>query len=224
MRSPRCALALGLAAACAVIGAAAAPTTDARPGAFLQEAVIQVGDDFFLPPTVRVTPGTTVVWQTTGTNGHTVTSETGLFDSGINTFLRQGDTFQFTFEAPGTYPYYCLFHGGPGGVAMAGTIIVEAPAPAPADPSPTPTATPLPTETPTPPPSPTPTSSPTAAPAATDTPSPSPTTRPPSPQPPAPVNNNDDNGSGIAIPVIGGLVGLAALGLGAAWWFARRQR
>jgi plastocyanin len=29
------------------------------------------------------------------------------------------------FDKPGTFAFFCEFHGGPGGTAMAGTIIVQ---------------------------------------------------------------------------------------------------
>ena len=35
-------------------------------------------------------------------------------------------TFTRTFSTPGTINYYCVVHGGPGGVGMAGNIIVNA--------------------------------------------------------------------------------------------------
>ncbi|MGD2156346.1 MAG: cupredoxin domain-containing protein [Anaerolineales bacterium] len=79
------------------------------------------GDSFFDAKTVTVTVGTTVVWENGGNRGHTVTSDDGVFNSGN---LNSGDTFEFTFEDIGEYPYYCDYHGGPGGVGMAGIIIV----------------------------------------------------------------------------------------------------
>jgi plastocyanin len=211
--------------------AAGAPAIVARPGGFPQDAIVEVGDDFFAPQTVRVTAGTTVVWHTAGTNGHTVTSDTGLFDSGIDTFLRQGDTFQVTFDVPGTYAYYCLFHGGPGGVAMAGTIIVEGATAAPVSPSPTPTLTRPPTETPTAIPTATP--FPTPAPTLTRTPTPTREPAPTATPPPAPTSGpaatatpgrGDGGGNGISPGVAGGIAVLAAIGLVAGLWLARRRR
>jgi plastocyanin len=38
--------------------------------------------------------------------------------------VNPGDTFSFTFAAPGTYSYYCQIHGGPGGQGMAGTVVI----------------------------------------------------------------------------------------------------
>ena len=104
-----------------------------------QEVAVEVGDNYFEAQTITVAVGDTVTWNVAGSFGHTVTSDAGAFDSGEDP-LREGDTFSFTFNEPGTFPYYCRFHGGPGGVGMSGTVVVEAagePQPAPAAPEPT---------------------------------------------------------------------------------------
>ena len=104
-----------------------------------KEVAVEVGDNFFEAQTITIAAGDTVTWNVEGNFGHTVTSESGVFDSGQDP-LQQGDTFSFTFNEPGTYPYYCRFHGGPGGVGMSGTVVVEAAAeqqPTPAAPEPT---------------------------------------------------------------------------------------
>jgi plastocyanin len=75
----------------------------------------------FDPAVITVTVGTTVVWTNKDNVSHTVTSDTGLFDSGL---LANAGTFSFTFAQAGTYPYYCRPHGGPGGTGMSGKIIV----------------------------------------------------------------------------------------------------
>jgi len=36
-----------------------------------------------------------------------------------------GNVYEYTFTEPGTYNYYCVYHGDKGVVGMAGTIIVE---------------------------------------------------------------------------------------------------
>lgn len=62
----------------------------------------------FSPSNVTVTAGTRVVWTNVDpSNQHTVTSDGGLFDSGI---LAPGESFTFTFTAPGTYSYHCSIH------------------------------------------------------------------------------------------------------------------
>jgi plastocyanin len=41
--------------------------------------------------------------------------------------LPRGKSYSYTFKKPGTYAYYCTFHGSPGG-GQHGTIVVT-PAP-----------------------------------------------------------------------------------------------
>jgi plastocyanin len=52
---------------------------------------------------------------------HSVTSDTSVFDSGIESMPFQ---FEHTFSELGTFPYHCILHGGPGGQGMSGTITV----------------------------------------------------------------------------------------------------
>jgi len=61
----------------------------------------------FSPSTITVSAGSTITWTNKDGVSHTVTSNTGLFDSG--TFGSNG-TFSFTFPTAGTYPYYCAVH------------------------------------------------------------------------------------------------------------------
>jgi plastocyanin len=51
---------------------------------------------------------------------HTVTAgvrgnPSGLFDSDT---IEAGGSFRFTFQAPGTYTYFCRIHGGMEGVVI----------------------------------------------------------------------------------------------------------
>jgi len=71
----------------------------------------------FTPSTITVTAGTTVTWTNKDNVTHSVTSDTGMFESGD---LSKGDTFHYTFSAKGSYDYHCRFHG-----TMIGTVIVE---------------------------------------------------------------------------------------------------
>lgn len=74
----------------------------------------------FKPEVVRVERGATVVWTQNDPGAHTVTSgkvdqggagvtatPDGRFDSGE---LAATETFRFTFDEAGTYPYYCAIH------------------------------------------------------------------------------------------------------------------
>jgi plastocyanin len=67
--------------------------------------------------------GDTVTWTFADAAPHTVTSDTGAFDSGQP---QTGGTYQFTFNSAGTYDYYCVVHGAAGGLGMSGTITVQA--------------------------------------------------------------------------------------------------
>jgi plastocyanin len=91
----------------------------------------------YMPADITVEAGTTVVWANGEAISHTVTSGTwgevneetglrgtqnadGLFDHALAPMGQDGDTFEFTFDEPGEYQYYCQPHLG-----MFGTITVE---------------------------------------------------------------------------------------------------
>lgn len=65
-----------------------------------------------------VTPGTTVTWTNNDTMPHSVTADDNSFDSGT---LLAGQTFSHTFDAVGTFSYYCTIHGRP---SMSGAVQV----------------------------------------------------------------------------------------------------
>jgi plastocyanin len=74
----------------------------------------------FTPNTITVVLGVnnTVVWTNNDGSPHTVTSNGGAFDSGN---MAPGQTYSFTFSAPGTYAYHCTYHPW-----MTGIVIVKA--------------------------------------------------------------------------------------------------
>lgn len=96
-------------------------------------ATILLQGNQFVNGTVHVAVGATITWiHRDGMTAHTVTSDTGLFDSspncapagGVGVPLPQvcmvdGDHFAFTFKEAGSYPYHCKIHG-----AMTDTIEV----------------------------------------------------------------------------------------------------
>ena len=61
----------------------------------------------FSPSSITVTAGTKITWTNKDAVAHTVTSSTGLFDSGS---MPTNGTFSFTFADAGTYAYKCTFH------------------------------------------------------------------------------------------------------------------
>jgi plastocyanin len=89
------------------------PTTTPASG----QASVNMSGLAFIPQTLRVTVGTTVTWTNNESSDHTVTSNSGLFESNN---MAKGATFSYTFNQAGTFDYYCKIHP-----SMTGKIIVE---------------------------------------------------------------------------------------------------
>lgn len=82
----------------------------------------------FTPQNLTIKPGTKVVWINTDNQLHNVISGTvlnkrpqadGIFKS---PFLKAGAKFEYVFDKPGEFPYYCLPHVAMG---MVGIVIVK---------------------------------------------------------------------------------------------------
>ncbi len=91
------ALALSLAA---VMGLPATPASAAR-------LRVRIVDNAFEPKRKAIPQGSRVKWTNTGDNPHTVTSDTGKFDSGT---LNPGETFVKRFNRTGVFKYHCEIH------------------------------------------------------------------------------------------------------------------
>jgi plastocyanin len=98
--------------------ATAEATTEAMP---VDQVEVSIKGFAFTPKELTIPVGTTVVWTNSGGANHTVTADDGSFASDT---LSSGESFEFTFNTPGTYPYYCEIHGGPGGEGMSAVITV----------------------------------------------------------------------------------------------------
>lgn len=72
----------------------------------------------FLPAEITVPVGSTVVWENNTDIQHDAVAENGAFDSKL---LGKGEKFQFTFNAPGDYAYFCTPHESAG---MKGVVKV----------------------------------------------------------------------------------------------------
>ncbi len=84
-------------------------------------AVIDVINLAFEPDPVTIPVGGTVIWVREE-GFHNVVADDGSFTNGAPS--SSWTTYSNTFATPGEFPYYCAAHGGPGGVGMAGTVIV----------------------------------------------------------------------------------------------------
>jgi plastocyanin len=79
---------------------------------------VVVYDGFFKPAEITVTVGETVRWTNAGKHNHTVTSDTGRWDSGD---IEAGGEFSQRFTEPGRYTYHCTHHRA----EMRGLVIVR---------------------------------------------------------------------------------------------------
>jgi plastocyanin/uncharacterized membrane protein YozB (DUF420 family) len=95
----------------------ATPTAGNASGVTIHEA-----EFLFMPEELTIPTGATVVWINEERPKHTATADDDRFDSGDQ---RLGDSYAYTFNEPGIYPYFCRYHGDVGGVGMAGVIVVE---------------------------------------------------------------------------------------------------
>jgi plastocyanin len=77
------------------------------------------GAGHFVPSTITVVIGVnnTITWVNKDYSIHTVTSNSGLFNSGL---LNSGDKWGYTFSKAGTFGYRCAIHP-----YMTGTVIVK---------------------------------------------------------------------------------------------------
>ncbi|MFC6784691.1 halocyanin domain-containing protein [Halobaculum halobium] len=74
----------------------------------------------FGPASIRVDPGTTVVWEWNGQGGsHNVIAEDGSYESEL--VAEAGHTFSHTFESEGVSTYFCQPHRALG---MKGAVVV----------------------------------------------------------------------------------------------------
>lgn len=89
-------------------------------------ATVSVGDDdierSIEPAVLKVSPGTTVIWEWTGAGGgHNIIAMDGTFSYDSVT-LGDETTFEHVFSEPGVYRYYCEPHEALGG---KGVILVD---------------------------------------------------------------------------------------------------
>lgn len=69
----------------------------------------------YVSPTTRIGPGTKITWKNYDDVAHNVIG--AGFQSKL---LKKGESFSYTFNVPGVYPYYCSVHPN-----MRGEIVVR---------------------------------------------------------------------------------------------------
>lgn len=121
----RSAVTLAISAAAALAAAAPLAAQVAGPGATSATPAVAINDAGFTPADIVVAPGGHVVWTNGGANPHTVSSDTGAFDSGT---LQPKATFDLAAPAAvGTYAYHCNFHAFMHGTVVVSTLTLSGP-------------------------------------------------------------------------------------------------
>jgi plastocyanin len=71
----------------------------------------------FNPGTITISVNTSITWTNKDAVAHTVTSDSGLFDSGT---VNANGTYSHSFTAVGTFLYHCTVHP-----SMVASIVVK---------------------------------------------------------------------------------------------------
>jgi plastocyanin len=94
-----------------------APSGDDTPTSVADGSQVMVDNFSFTPATAVVPVGTTVTWTNHDDIPHNVVSPEQKFKSPV---LDMDEMFSHTFEAAGTYKYYCSIHP-----RMTGQVVVR---------------------------------------------------------------------------------------------------
>jgi amicyanin len=101
--------------------AALAVVASSVPAAALANAphpvTVEIRDMKYAPNTLTIAVGTKVTWINRDTMPHTVTDRNRSFASAA---LDAGESYSYTFAAPGEFTYSCLIHP-----FMVGKVIVK---------------------------------------------------------------------------------------------------
>ena len=97
-----------------------APATDASSAvpASPRTHRVAIKDFAFVPASLTIIPGDTVVWMNEDSVSHTVTSNSGK--ELTSSLFGKGETYEHTFTTAGTFSYHCIHHR-----TMRGTIVVR---------------------------------------------------------------------------------------------------
>ena len=94
----------------------ARPAEAQRSDAAVTTRRVRIVNFAFAPGTISIARGTRVRWANMDSTGHTTTSNSGAWDSGV---IAAGGSFGRVFRRAGTFRYHCSIH-----TTMHGTIRV----------------------------------------------------------------------------------------------------
>jgi plastocyanin len=95
------------------------PTATTAPAATVTVKIVEKNEKYsFQPATLNIKAGTEVIWDNVSDAMHTVTSDTGAFNT--TSPIAKGQKFMFTFTTAGMFAYHCDIHP-----YMKATIVVS---------------------------------------------------------------------------------------------------
>ncbi len=97
--------------------ASSMPVVSSQPTTISSTKTVTISMFAFEPSQLTVPVGTIVTFVNNDSVTHTVTSDTGVFNSGN---LPTGQSFKYTFTKAGTFLYHCAIHP-----SMKGTVVVQ---------------------------------------------------------------------------------------------------
>jgi plastocyanin len=103
---------------------AVAATLAAPAAARADEVFTGIAFGAFAPMQVQVLAGDAVTWTNVSTRDHTVNSDDGVWGSAE---LRPGERFSHTFDAPGTFGFYCRIHTFMRGEVDVARLLIDEP-------------------------------------------------------------------------------------------------
>lgn len=83
-----------------------------------KSAHVTIQNFAFSPASITVTKGTTVMWTNRDSTAHTVTGNTA--GGPASGHIQPGQSYSFTFNSAGTFPYHCSIHP-----EMTGSVTVS---------------------------------------------------------------------------------------------------
>lgn len=94
------------------------------PIAYAANYEVSMIENVFVPETLSIVTGDTVMWINNGSINHTSTSGTncsadGLWNSGL---IAPGNSFSFAFDSAADYPYFCIPHCNLGMIGLISVL------------------------------------------------------------------------------------------------------
>lgn len=81
--------------------------TSSTPNSAPASAAVTIGNFAFSPATLTIHKGATVTWTNNDGVPHTVTGDNG---GPTSSALGQGQSYSYTFNTVGSFPYHCSIH------------------------------------------------------------------------------------------------------------------